>query len=148
MTGEQPVGLTRAILDRKGAGNPERVEAVQIPPGGQYFGRAQQISARGGTEIAAVQRVQDRGDFAVRGQQAVQPQPFGNFGNVGCVEHLATLGLVRRLTDDVQAMRNERVFQFEQCCDKAVDMLRGVRVPGRFSGREFHGGRLCLDQRS
>ena len=59
---EQPLGLARAVLHREGAGDAERIEAVQVAAGRQDGRRAQQIAARRGAHEAAVERVQDAGE--------------------------------------------------------------------------------------
>ena len=55
MSLQQPFGLSGAILDRIGAGQTERIEAVQVAPGRQDRGRSQQIAARRGAQEAAVE---------------------------------------------------------------------------------------------
>ena len=68
--GEQAVGLTRPVSDGELAGDAERVEAVQIAPGRQHLGGAQQVAARRRPRIAAVERVNYRRQFVILGQLA------------------------------------------------------------------------------
>ena len=62
---DQPLRLLRAVLHRKGAGNAERIEAMEIAPGRQDRRRAQQIAARRGTDELAVERMQDARDLVI-----------------------------------------------------------------------------------
>ena len=43
---EQPLGLARAVLHREGGGHAERVEGVDVAPGGQDVAVADQVAAR------------------------------------------------------------------------------------------------------
>ncbi len=62
---DQPLRLLRAVLHRKGAGDPERIEAVQIAPGRQDRRRPQQIAAGRRADELAVERAQDGRDFVI-----------------------------------------------------------------------------------
>ena len=68
---EQPRGLARALAHREGARDPERIEAVQVAPGGQHLGRAQQIAARCRADEPSVQGAQDRRHLVFLTEQAV-----------------------------------------------------------------------------
>ena len=140
--GEQAVGLAGAVLHREGAGQAERVEAVQVAPGGQHLGGAQQVAAGRRADVAAIERVDDGGHFGVGGQQQVQPGAFGRVGDAGGVEHLGALVGVGRLAQHVQAVRDEGVFQFEQRGGQAQDLAVGVR-PGRLGRAQLHGEAAC-----
>ena len=73
---DQPLRLQRAVLHRKGAGDPERIEAVQIAPGRQDRRCPQQIAARRRTHELAVERMQDARDFVILRQQDVDRGEF------------------------------------------------------------------------
>ncbi len=59
VAGDQPLGLARAVGHREGAGQAERIEAVQIAARGQHVRRAQQIASRCGTHIMAIEGAQN-----------------------------------------------------------------------------------------
>ena len=86
---EQPLGLVRAVLHREGAGDAERIEAMQVAAGRQDGGGAQQVAARRGAEIAAVERVQDRRQARGR-RPAARRAGRARCGSViaGSVQHL------------------------------------------------------------
>ena len=77
---EQHAGLARPVGDGEGAGNAERIEAVQVAPGRQDRRRAQQVAARRGAHEAAVERVQDRGQLVVVLHQAIGLRQFLEHG--------------------------------------------------------------------
>ena len=62
---EQTRGLLRAVEDRERAGDREGIEAVQVAPGGQHRGVAQQIAAGRGAGVATVERAHERGQLVV-----------------------------------------------------------------------------------
>ena len=68
---DQPLRLLRAVLNRKGAGNAERIEAVEIAAGRQDRRCAQEIAARRGPDELAVERMQDARDLVILLQDAV-----------------------------------------------------------------------------
>ena len=73
MPRQQPLGLARAVLHRKGARNAERIEAVEIAAGRQDVLVAQQVAARRRSQIAAVEGMQDRRRLVIGCQQRVEP---------------------------------------------------------------------------
>ena len=62
---EETRGLLRAVEDRERAGDREGIEAVQVAPGGQHRGVAQQIAAGRGAGVATVERAHERGQLVV-----------------------------------------------------------------------------------
>ncbi len=61
------------------------------------------------------------------------------------LQHLDALFDGRRLADDVEAMRDQRVFEFQHGFGKLADRF-GLIDPGRFGFRQFQRARLRLDQ--
>ena len=72
MPGEQALGLARAVLDGEGARDAEGVEPVQVAPGRQDLGRAQQVAAGRRADVAAVEGVDQGGELVVRGEQRIE----------------------------------------------------------------------------
>ena len=175
---DQPLRLLRAVLHRKGAGNPERIEAVEIAARRQDRRRPQQIAARRRTNELAVERMQDAGDlvillqdtvdagqFLVERQRCVVPggqrlrrfaphhrleDRFVGTRAMRCIghrlQHLDALLGRRRFADHVEAMRDQRVFEFEHGFRQLADRLRRIG-PGRLRLRQFQRAGLGLDQR-
>ena len=103
---EQPVGLAGAVPDREQAGQPERIEPVQVAPRRQHVGGAQQVAAGHWADVAGVQRV--HAWPAVRDPQRAAPSsrvPLFAFG--ARRRHLAfrsrSPASLGGLADDVQA---------------------------------------------
>ena len=103
VAGEQAVGLLGAVAHGEGAGDAERIEAVQIAAGGQHVGGAQQIATGSGPDVAAIERMNDGRNFVIDRQQRVEALAFGRIGDAGGIQHRDALFGVEALADDVQA---------------------------------------------
>ena len=68
MARQQARRLAGAVVHSEGAGNAERIEAVQIAPGRQHLRGAQQIAARRRAHEAPVERMQYAADFVISRQ--------------------------------------------------------------------------------
>ena len=83
------------------------------------------------------------------GHERLQRGPLGPHGmrRLGHgQQHVDPLGRRGRLADDVQSVRDQRVFEFEHGGGERAD-LRGRRVaPGRLGRREVDGGSLRLHE--
>jgi hypothetical protein len=169
--GARPAG---AVLDREGAGDAERIEAVQVAAGRQDRRRAQQVATRRRAHVAAVERAQDAGDLMVlairasSGQFAQQLDDAGRAAGAALASS-ADPGVARdqrldagarrprrarprpgqqqvdplrgagRLADHVQAVRDQRVFEFEHRLRPRPGLRRCavgvVGAPGRLGAR-------------
>lgn len=174
---DQPLRLVCSVLHRKSARDAERIEAMEITPSRQDRRRAQKIAAGCWTHEFAVQRMQDRGQFMIlledaidagqfrvkrqrsvvfRGQsfgrlalhqrfedRSVQTRAVRSIGNR--LQHLDPLFDRRRLTNDVQSMRNQGVFELKHGFRQFADG-RGRIHPGRLGLGQFQCTGLGLDQ--
>ena len=132
----------RPILDRKSAGDAERIKAVQIAARGQDFRCAEQITTRSRADVAGIQRAQDRGHFAFNLQAINDLLQIGieaclvfalRNGHIACGhserhitrqaramhgigardQHVGHLLDAHRAADNMETMRNKRIFKFE-----------------------------------
>ena len=120
---------------------------MQVPPRGQHVHAAQQVATWRGVDVAAIQRLQDAGDLAIGAKQRIQAHALGGVRDAGSVQHLGALGGVGWLAYHMQAMRDQRVFQFQQRAAKRMDRRHRV-VPDRLRSCKVHLRRLRLDQPS
>ena len=146
---QQQLRLGCAFAHCQGAGDAERVKTVDIASGGEHCGRAQNVSAWGRSDVAAVERMHQRADLGIHGQLGVDANQLLKYGHglrilgqtragpgtlgrlasdqgfygvalqrhtVGGVghgkQHIHALGRAGRATGNVQAVRDEGVFQF------------------------------------
>ena len=94
---------------------------MQVTPGRQHVGGAQEVAAGRRARVAAVERVDHGRQLVVDGEQLVEASAFDRLGDPGGIEHAVALFLRRRLADDVQAVRDQRVFEFEQVGGDLLD---------------------------
>ena len=71
VAGQQLFGLALAVAHGKGRRHAEGVQAVQVAPGGQHVGVADQVAAGGGLQVAAIEGAHQALHFVVFTQQAV-----------------------------------------------------------------------------
>ena len=143
---QQPFGLAGAVLDRKGARDAERVEPVQVAAGRQHVRVAQEVAARRGACVAAVEGVEKRRRLAVGGEQRIEARALGRIADPRRVEHLGPRLRIHRHPDDVEAVRNKRVFEFQNLALQRQDGRCRLISPRRLGSGQFDGGGLRLDQ--
>ena len=90
--------------------------------------------------------VQQRWELVVLCQQGVGLGAALGIGDPRGVEQFGAGGGGRRLPDDVQAMRDERIFEVEQRASKTVEFGVRCHPPGRLGRRQLHRRRLRLDE--
>src|SRR5947209_6112437 len=102
MTIEQPRRLPGPIADGKGTRDPERVEAMQVPPGRQNRRRAQEIAAGSGTNEPAVERMQNGRKLGIRSEMTIDRSELAHHG-------------IRRLADSAR-----RCFTADEPLDRGA----------------------------
>ena len=114
---EQALGLARAVAHREGAGDAERVEAVQVAAGRQDVGvRSRSPPGAGRMKPPSSACSRCRRSRGPRPAVAVERAraPRASVTPRGVQHRTRAARASRRLADDVQAVRDQRVFEFEQ----------------------------------
>jgi hypothetical protein len=122
---QQQFSLARAIGQCKGGRHAERIERVNVAPGRQHVGRADQVAAGNRGDEVSAQRVEQGWQFVRLGKQLVDPRPRFGIGFGHDANLLGACFGVNRAADHVQAVRDQRIFGFEQasataCLDCAL----------------------------
>ena len=127
MPRNQLFGLRRSFRNSNAARQLERVEAVNVAPGRQDIGVAEQIATGRGADEFRVERMDDAVKLAIGVEQRVDAHPVGLWCGVedGC-----PLACFHRCPDDVQAMRNECALDVVEVGGECGDVAR-VDVDGR-----------------
>ena len=143
--GEQGVGLPRTVAHGECARYPERIESVQVAAGRQNVGRPQQVAARRRSDVACVKGAHDGRRFVVGGEQGIERCTALRFGDARGIQHFRTRSCGGSLANDMKAVRDQRIFEFEYLAVQPRNLgIRGV-VPGRLGCCEFDGAGLRLD---
>ena len=143
---EQQLRLARTILHREGGRDAEGIEAMEVAPRRQDVGRADQVTARYGADEARIERLEQPCDLMVFRQEAVHLREVGGGSGFGDAGDGLAAGLgIHRLADDMQSVRDQRVFKFEDLQLQCVNL--GFRIiPFGLSRGEVDGGGLGLDE--
>jgi hypothetical protein len=169
---DQAGRLRGTVLHGKGARNAERIEAVHITPGRQNGRRAQHVTAGRRPDEASIERVQNARQFVVLGDQAIDHRQLldqcivRKIGRLFAAHHRLEQSAVRpdamrrigyrlqhldalldrgRLADDMQAVRDQGIFELQHRLGQRRDGLLCGAAPGRAGLSEFKRAGLHLD---
>ena len=149
-TGRQHLRCAQQIASRRGTHVPavERAQdAVEFTVLHQQAVGAGEFTQRGNLLLRAVatEHVFGRGALDERlDRGTVLHRCRCRFGHG--LQQVGTLGGSRRATDDVHAVRNQRVLEFQHGGGDTLHLFVAIGGPLRLDGGEFELGRLQLDQ--
>ena len=126
---EKPLGLFRPVKQGKCRRHPERVEGVEVSPGGQDFRRADQVAAGHRGNEAAVERGEKGGDFGRLLKLGVDLAAHFGVDIRYRVQKRGALICAHRFANDVQTIWNECLFCFKQFEPECM-RIRTIEIDG------------------